>query len=241
MKCAPTLKHNGRKSQTDAEQFYQIPQALADIVFSSLGNASAQLRIMMVLIGTKQGFNISQEWILKRTGLCERSYQEARKALVKRGWLSHSDGESITVNFNNIYEQKKPATIAEEKPAIIAGKDIPETIAGNGRKSATIAGEKPAVISGNTPAIIADITYKETDKKIKNNQEEKVVSQSALNTLLAGGNQIQWIDKDAGLFLFNGQRFRVGRIRNPAGEDPTNQSENTAKKQMPLNGATMAF
>lgn len=234
MKSAPTLKHNGEKKQTDAEQFYQIPQALADIVFSTLGNSSAQLRIMIVLIGTKPGFNISQQWILQRTGLCERSYLLARQALVKRGWLSHCDGESITINYNKIYQADSPATIA--------GKETPATIAGNGSKSATITGEKPAVISGNTPAIIADITDKEINKCIDNKEPPaKAVSESALNTLLAGGNQIQWIDQDAGLFLFNGQRFRVNRIRNPAGEDPTNQSENTAKKQMPLNGATMAF
>lgn len=59
MKLAPTLEHNGEKSRVEKEQYYQIPQALADAVFSVLGNSSAQLRIMLVLIGTKPGFHIS--------------------------------------------------------------------------------------------------------------------------------------------------------------------------------------
>ena len=80
MKLAPTLEYNGVKSRVEKEQYYQIPQALADAVFSVLGNSSAQLRIMLVLIGTKPGFHISQKWILQRTGLKERSYIEARKA-----------------------------------------------------------------------------------------------------------------------------------------------------------------
>ena len=59
MKLAPTLEYNGVKSRVEKEQYYQIPEALADAVFSVLGNSSAQLRIMMVLIGTKPGFHIS--------------------------------------------------------------------------------------------------------------------------------------------------------------------------------------
>ena len=41
MKLAPTLEHNGAKSRVEKEQYYQIPQALADAVFSVLGNSSA--------------------------------------------------------------------------------------------------------------------------------------------------------------------------------------------------------
>lgn len=115
---------------------------------------------------------------MQRAGIGESSYINARKALVKRGWLYHSDGESIKINFDAIREDgkkmdaerakennaEKPATIAgESKPATTTGKDIPASIAGNeecGRKPATIAGKAPATIEGNTPATIADITNK---------------------------------------------------------------------------------
>lgn len=101
---APELKFNGEKSHDN--QFYKIPQGLADIVFNELGNSSAQLRVMMVLIGTKEGFKISEQWILDRTGLQHASYINARKALVNRGWLSLEAANSITVNFNNIYKKE---------------------------------------------------------------------------------------------------------------------------------------
>lgn len=102
-KQAPELKFSGKKPEG---QYYTIPQNLADIIFNKLGNSSAQLRIMIVLIGTKQGFKISEKWILDRTGLLHASYIKARQELVKRGWLSHNEAEGITVNFNAILDEK---------------------------------------------------------------------------------------------------------------------------------------
>ena len=98
---APMLKFNGAK--TLGNNFYGIRQDLADIIFRELGNASAQLRIMIVLIGTKEGFAISDKWICDRTGLQHPSYITARKALVKRGWITHEPAKGITVNINAIY------------------------------------------------------------------------------------------------------------------------------------------
>ena len=102
-KQAPELKFTGQKPEG---QYYAIPQSLADIIFNKLGNSSAQLRIMMVLIGTKEGFKISEKWILDRTGLLHASYITARKELVKRGWLTHDEAECITVNFDAILDEK---------------------------------------------------------------------------------------------------------------------------------------
>ena len=102
-KQAPELKFTGQKPEG---QYYAIPQSLADIIFNKLGNSSAQLRIMMVLIGTKQGFKISEKWILDRTGLLHASYIKARQELVKKGWLSHNEAAGITVNFDAILDEK---------------------------------------------------------------------------------------------------------------------------------------
>ena len=106
---APELKYNGEKSISN--QFYQIPQELADIIFKELGNSSAQLRIMMVLIGTREGFKISEKWILERTGLQHASYITARKALVNRGWLTLAAAQDIIVNFNAIRNENRGNTI----------------------------------------------------------------------------------------------------------------------------------
>ena len=61
---------------------------------------------MIVLIGTKKGFKITEKWILERTGLLHASYIKARQELVKKGWLSHNEKEGITVNFNTILDEK---------------------------------------------------------------------------------------------------------------------------------------
>ena len=81
-----------------------IPQRLADIIFNVLGNSSAQMKIMMVLCGTKEGFFISGKWMRGRTGLSPQSYSAALKKLVKRGWVSHRNYQTIRVNFDKIYE-----------------------------------------------------------------------------------------------------------------------------------------
>ena len=81
-----------------------IPQRLADIIFNVLGNSSAQIKIMMVLCGTKEGFFISGKWMRSRTGLSPQSYSAALKKLVKRGWVSHRNYQTIRVNFDKIYE-----------------------------------------------------------------------------------------------------------------------------------------
>ena len=271
MKQAPKLVHQGKKNLEEKEQFYLVPQRIADIVFYTLGNASAQLRIMLVLIGTKPDFCISQEWILQRAGIGESSYINARKALVKRGWLYHSDGEYIKVDFDAIREDGKkmdaqrakakekkiaeePATIAgESKPATATGKDIPATIAGNeecGSKPATTAGKQPAIIEGNTPATIADITDKEQNKREQNNimekpqeagPERKEVSESSLYTLLNSGNKVVWEDRKQGLFCFNGRYFKVIWNPRPAENEPATTAGGAEKKSMPLKRPEMPF
>lgn len=116
---APILIHNGNKKV--GVQYYALSQQLMDIIFNELGNASAQLRVMIVLIGTKPNFGVSQQWILERTGLGERSYIRARDELIKRGWLTHIPCCSITVNFDAILRCAKPAMIAGKEPEMMTG------------------------------------------------------------------------------------------------------------------------
>ena len=73
-------------------------------IFNVLGNSSAQIKIMMVLCGTKEGFFISGKWMQGRTGLSPQSYSSALKKLVKRGWVTHRNYQTIRVNFDKIYE-----------------------------------------------------------------------------------------------------------------------------------------
>lgn len=219
---APILAHNGNKQREEIEPYYQIPQALADAIFSVLGNSSAQLRIMLVLIGTKPGFGVSQKWILQRTGLKEKSYIEARKALVARGWLTHTEYDSIIVNINKIYSDGEEKNKDAELPATIAGKKQ-ITVMSDENEPATIAGERHNTISGKEPAMIADIINKEQNK-INNNieneqQQEKVetickepiiISREKANYLEQCGNKLEWINEND--FYLNGCFSRVQDI-----------------------------
>lgn len=153
---APTLKFNGTKSL--GNNFYGIPQDLADIIFRELGNSSAQLRIMIVLIGTKEGFNISDKWICDRTGLQHPSYITARKALVKRGWLTHEAAKGITVNIDAIYGRNcSNTTLPEEKNC--SNTTLPE-------RSNTVLPQRGNMVLPEGGNMVLPITNKETDNKI---------------------------------------------------------------------------
>lgn len=93
---APILATKGNKFiDEENQQYYKIPQDIADIVFKEIGTNGAQLRIMMLLIGTREGFGISEAWVLERTGLGHSSYDRARKALITLGWLQSKEGKLI--------------------------------------------------------------------------------------------------------------------------------------------------
>jgi Mn-dependent DtxR family transcriptional regulator len=91
-----------------------IPQRLADIIFNVLRDSSAQIRIMMVLCGTKEEFFISGKWIQKRTGLSQQSYSESLKKLVARGWVKHVKYQHIWINFDKIYEDGRAFDLNNE-------------------------------------------------------------------------------------------------------------------------------
>ena len=151
LKQAPTLVHNGKKEDN---QFYALPQNLMDIVFNELKNKSAQLRIMIVLIGTKPGFKISEQWILDRTGLQHASYIEARKKLVADGWIKLDAATTITVNINAIYAKGRSNTV------------LPQKIESN-----TVLQESCNTVLQNSSNTVLPIIYNsETDNNIDNHK-----------------------------------------------------------------------
>ena len=189
---------------------------------------------MLVLIGTKPGFGISEEWIIERAGITERAYIDARKALVARGWIQHKDCETITVDFAAIYAAAKP----EKKTGKAKEKENPAER--SGRNPAEPSGKAPAEPSGVLPAEQSDITNNtDTDRDKSTNKSEKKlqegekgpgsspgeqpgpaaaqdqqprkVSASSFHSLLAGGNKISWQDQEQGIFVFNGRLFQVER------------------------------
>ena len=111
IQTAPILKHNIDKKQFLIApynmNFYQIPQAIADKLNQKLGNSSAQLRLMYVLIGTKEGFGLSLEWLSQRTSLAKTNIVRTKKAIIDAGLLLEStDGAHnfLTINYQKIME-----------------------------------------------------------------------------------------------------------------------------------------
>lgn len=97
---APMLRFD--KPKVLGENYYALPQEIMDVVNNELGNSSAQLRVMMVLIGTKPGFRVSEKWLSDRTGVKGKSLTNVRKALVDRGWLKWEESGFYEVCFNAI-------------------------------------------------------------------------------------------------------------------------------------------
>lgn len=124
-----------------------------DIIFNELGNKSAQLRIMIVLLGTKPDrFSVSDKWICERTGLLHPSYIKARKELVNKGWLTLKPGAELIVNIDKIYnENRGNTTLPDEEKNNCSNTTLPQ-------RSNTILPQ-----CSNT---VLPIIYNETDNQI---------------------------------------------------------------------------
>lgn len=96
------LQHNGEKIDG---VFWQLPQDLMTIIFNTLGNSSAQIRLMCYLIGTKDNFDLNSKEIQKRTGLNHASYLRARKGLEERGWIEIRSGKLI-IHYDKIRDSE---------------------------------------------------------------------------------------------------------------------------------------
>lgn len=103
LKQAPKLQFSSPIKNT--KQYYHLPQDIMDTLFRTLGTSPAQLRIMIVLLGTKEGFLVSEKWICERTGLNHSSYIKARKGLIDKGYIELDPSKSITVNLSKIKQK----------------------------------------------------------------------------------------------------------------------------------------
>ena len=120
---APKLKSVGQKQRDpDKWGFAQRTHKLETIIFNTLGDASAQLRLILFLTGnaTDGSFGVAEKTVCDRCGFKEGSYKSARKALVELGWIEHkvaASGSEIIVNYDAIYasEGKTRAEIIKLK------------------------------------------------------------------------------------------------------------------------------
>lgn len=105
MKQAPTLKFNGDKKVS--KDFYKLPYNIITPLFNELsGKEGNLLKLMIVLLGTQQGFKITQNWVLERTGMSKDAYYRARKKLEELGYITYNE-EKNTITVNIDYIKKK--------------------------------------------------------------------------------------------------------------------------------------
>ena len=103
---APIIKHNGNKDQDSQHWGKAIRTHELEAAFASCLGAKdfAMYKVMMFLSGNAaEKFRVSESTIMERCNISESGYKNARKKLVKMGWIDHVPSEYIQVNFNKIY------------------------------------------------------------------------------------------------------------------------------------------
>lgn len=107
MKTAPRLKFTEEKDwRCNTNNFYMLPQELMDAVMAGIkGNCLNQLKIMVLLLGTKEGFRVSEQYVLQHLKISEQAYLKARKALIEKGWLRlEKNPHTLVVNLDKVWE-----------------------------------------------------------------------------------------------------------------------------------------
>lgn len=102
---SPELKHSGEKFQSPyhwgkAIRTHELEAAINNCLG---GKEFAMAKIMYFLTGNAEGFRVSEKTICERCNISESGYKNARKKLVKKGWLFHKPGEYIQVNYNKVF------------------------------------------------------------------------------------------------------------------------------------------
>ena len=109
---APKIKNDGDKFDNHKPgepgyEFSQIPNRLLSFVMRSIpGNSGNRLKLMIFLMGCGEKFEIHEKTVLKRTGMVQSAYSEARKWLNEVGFITYKPGTrnpTIKVNYAYIW------------------------------------------------------------------------------------------------------------------------------------------
>lgn len=106
-RAAPKLQFTEDKDwRCNTNNFYMLPQELMDAVMAGIkGNCLNQLKLMILLLGTKENFRVSEQYVLQHLNITQQAYLKARRALVDKGWLVLSKNpHTLTVNLDKVWE-----------------------------------------------------------------------------------------------------------------------------------------
>ena len=161
---APILKSKGEKNRDNGLKYairtHYLEMALCNIF---TGKEGAQLKLMLFLTGNsdKGNFAVPEATVMKRCGMSETTYKNARKKLVEKGLIIHNPSTNgqqgeIIVDYDAIYKCAKE--IIDNTPV----SDIDDT---------------PSK-SDNTPSGDIEYTYNNISNTINsNNQNPNIISQ----------------------------------------------------------------
>ena len=104
-------KFDGHKAGEPGYEFCQIPNRLLSYVMRNIdGNSGNRLKLMIILMGCGEGFEIHEKTILTRTGMSQSSYSQARDWLDKNYFITYKKScknASIKVNYAFLWGEIK--------------------------------------------------------------------------------------------------------------------------------------
>lgn len=131
-KQAPELRFTrAKKKGSGGSSYFGWEPELWKYVNKELsGKEGNCIKLINVLLGTGEGFRVSQKWICEMAGLSKDGYYKARKKLEEKGMLIYDEGaNTITVDTKGMLQaysskegkkegmlEKYPVSIHEEYP-----------------------------------------------------------------------------------------------------------------------------
>lgn len=137
-------KFDGNKSGEVGYEFTQIPNRILSYVMRNIdGKCGNRLKLMIFLMGCGENFEIHEKTVLKRTGMSQASYSQAREWLDKNGFITYKkscENAIIKINYAYMWSEIRQ----EEQDELI------EKLENSNRNSEKIENEyRESVVIGN--------------------------------------------------------------------------------------------
>lgn len=174
---APSLYSDGNKRLVvtgyKLTGYSQRNHCLESALACCLGDRDfAMYKIMIFLTGMSDDgtFKVSEKTVCQHCNISEGGYKKAREKLSKKGWISHSKSESITIHYNKIFsdyqEYLKRYTEDTPNPELESTGDTPSIDTKN-------TGDTPKGYTGFPPGYTGDTSQGYTGDTHNNTNNNK--------------------------------------------------------------------
>ena len=133
---APTLMAQGAKNRGNGGYWSYNTDFISYLMNNTTQN---QLKLMLYLCGNTTGWHCSTQNIIDRTGLPSKQViSKVKKELAAKGWITYSEAENITVQYDNIYQQMK----GNQNVYPVVEKAVVEEVQGNQNDDPSLQGKQ---------------------------------------------------------------------------------------------------